>query len=314
MAYKFKRKESTTKALQRLCAERIGEALGQIKECHALDAVHGVRKEIKKLRALLRLVESGMRPADFRGVIRDLKQAARHFGPARDAHVTSQALGLVLEHYHQQMGPRQFADVRPVLREACREQEKCLHEQRLPRRVVRIFGAVQKEVNSVKLRREGWAVVGTGIKRSYAAGRRAWKLALAKPRPENLHEWRKQVKQLGYQLGLLSPIWPEQLQAAENELKKLGQYLGDDHDLFMLKQAIQKRCASNARPGELELLSGLIAHRQNELRTAAMALGARFYSEKPSAFCQRLGGYWKIWCRRSARVAGKKCKVGKLAK
>ena len=51
-----------------------------------------------------------------------------------------------------------------------------------------------------------------------------------------------------------------------------------------------------------------------ELRSAAMALGARFYSEKASAFRRRLGHYWNIWCRRTAKVAGKKRKVGKLAK
>lgn len=312
MAYKFKRKESTTKALRRLYTEHIEDAIGQIKECHRLDAVHGVRKEIKKLRALLQLMESGMRRTDFRSMTRNLKKAARYFGPARDAHVTSQALGLVMEHYRRQLGPRQFADVRPVLREACREQEKHLHEQRLPERVTRILNAAQKHVTNVTLREEGWAVIGAGIKRSYAAGRSTWKVALEKPKPQNLHEWRKQVKQLGYQLGLLCPIWPEQLQAAENELKKLGEYLGDDHDLFMLKEAMN--CAADARPEELELLAGLIEQCQNELRLAAMALGARFYSEKPSTFSQRLGLYWKIWCQRAAKVAGKKHKVGKLAK
>ena len=174
MAYKFKRKESTTKALRRLCATRIEDALSQIKECHTLDAVHGVRKEIKKLRALLRLVEPGMRRADFRCLTRDLKKAARYFGPARDAHVTSQALGLVLEHYREQLGSRQFTNIRPVLREACEQEEKNLREQRLPQRVARIFGAVQKHVKSVTLCKEGWPIIGAGIQTSYAAGRRAW--------------------------------------------------------------------------------------------------------------------------------------------
>lgn len=30
-----------------------------------------------------------------------------------------------------------------------------------------------------------------------------------------------------------------------------------------------------------------------ELRAQAQAIGAKFYFEKPSAFCKRLGQYWK---------------------
>jgi len=40
---------------------------------------------------------------------------------------------------------------------------------------------------------------------------------------------------------------------------------------------------------------GLIDERQRELRAGALALGSRFYTEKPSAFCDRLAGYWRIW-------------------
>lgn len=68
------------------------------------------------------------------------------------------------------------------------------------------------------------------------------------------------------------------------------------------------------RSGELEVFCGLIEQRQRELRRVAMALGARFYAEKPSAFCQRLANYWKIWRRRTVKARGKKRKVGKLPK
>lgn len=312
MAFKFKRKESTTKALRRLCANRVEAALGYIDECETLEAVHAVRKEIKKLRALLRLMRPGLRGGDFRAAICDLKEAARQFGPARDAHVTFQALDLVLDHFKEQLGPWPFADFRPALRQVCQDEEKRLRRERRPRRVSRILHQMQKRIEGASLRQEGWAVLGTGLKRSYADGRKAWKLVLADPSPENLHNWRKRAKELGYQLGLFCPMWPEQLEAAQRELKALGQYLGDDHDLFMLKTAMLDRYPANASPRELETLCGLIAQRQDELRRQALALGARFYSEKSSTFCLRLSNYWHIWCRHTAKVRGKKRSLSKL--
>lgn len=35
--------------------------------------------------------------------------------------------------------------------------------------------------------------------------------AQAKPSVENLHEWRKRVKDLWYQVRLLTPLWPGML-------------------------------------------------------------------------------------------------------
>ena len=77
-------------------------------------------------------------------------------------------------------------------------------------------------------------------------------------------------------------------------MKLLSQYLGDDHDLVMLRQFVAGHCARRyAR--EVKVLDELIDLRQKELRSAAFALGARFYAEKPSSFCRRLENYWRVW-------------------
>ena len=57
------------------------------------------------------------------------------------------------------------------------------------------------------------------------------------------------------------------------------------------------RCGRGWHQRELEILHGLIEERQRELRAAAVALGTRFYAEKSSIFCERLGGYWNTWRR-----------------
>ena len=59
MPFRFKRKESVTKAVRRLCCERIDDVMGMLDKGEHFDAVHDVRKEIKKLRAILRLARSG---------------------------------------------------------------------------------------------------------------------------------------------------------------------------------------------------------------------------------------------------------------
>lgn len=146
----------------------------------------------------------------------------------------------------------------------------------------------------------GWKALGRGVKTAYRQGRRAYQTVLEDPSPENFHEWRKRAKDLWYHVRLLQPVWPEQMDAMAGELDTLGECLGDDHDLAVLRQDLQVRSIGDGYAREMETLNALIEERQRELRTAALTMGARFYAEKPSIFCNRLAGYWKIWRRQKS--------------
>jgi hypothetical protein len=98
-------------------------------------------------------------------------------------------------------------------------------------------------------------------------------------------------------MTVLHAIWPEQMDAMASELETLGEYLGDDHDLVVLRQAIEGQGAAHGNALELESFYRLLEQRQGELRAAALAAGARFFAEKPSMFCNRLAGYWRTWRR-----------------
>ena len=110
------------------------------------------------------------------------------------------------------------------------------------------------------------------------------------------HEWRKQVKYLRYELAMLEPLWPALIDTMTDQAHQLTDYLGEDHDLTVLREI-----AVNPR-GELpdrasEALLALIERRQDELRQKATRLGARLFEEKPKRFRARLGDYWRQWRR-----------------
>jgi hypothetical protein len=78
------------------------------------------------------------------------------------------------------------------------------------------------------------------------------------------------------------------------KLEKLGDLLGDDHDLFMLREFVIKKFPRTHDTNAFELV---IYARQRELRSAAVKLGGRFYRERPNRFSRRIGDYWKSWRR-----------------
>ena len=225
---------------------------------------------------------------------------------ARDAHVKVNALADLTAHFKTELSTHSFDEIKRILSADCRQQQAALSRGRASKEVVRLLKSLANRLGSVKLEASGWAAIGPGLKRSYRDGHRGYRLAKETGTPEHFHEWRKRVKDLLYQTGLLCRIWPEQMSATEAELKHLGERLGDDHDLFLLTESSTMKRFRKPANEEAEPLRALVEQRQKELRAHALALGARFYKQKPSAFCKRLGQYWKRW-RREPKGAARMC-------
>jgi CHAD domain-containing protein len=297
MPFRFKRKERVSEAIRRLTAEQIDKSLRELRQADKLEAIHSVRKNIKKVRAILRLVRTEMRKKSYREYKDSLRQAADYLGGARDAHVKLQALETLISHHDRKLGPRPFLYLKRVLRENCLKAAAEFSNGKSIRAVDRILRRLSKEFLRLSLKESGWVAVAQGIENSYRLGRKTMAKIRRHPADENFHEWRKRVKDLWYQVRLLCPISPEEMRALAQELKTLADRLGDDHDLVMLKQAAEEVCLPEAARQELTTLQGLIGPRQRELRSAALRLGRRVYLEKPEVLSKKLESWWHTWHR-----------------
>ena len=288
MAFRFKKSESPAKAVRRVCHERIGAALDGLRKGSRPEAVHGVRKEIKKLRAIFRLVRGEIGRGSYRKGARALREAAGSLTAPRDARVMLKAFEKLAGG-----GARRFACIEKALRKNARREREHFRKDNSPKRMERLLRKTDRRVDDLKIKAKGWSVIEPGLKESYRRGREACRLAGQKPSPENFHDWRKHVKDLWHYFCLLYPAWPAAARAFTEELELLGGQLGEDHDIFLLQQFAAKHCAGLAV--EVEALNRLIESRQKPLRAAALKLGSRLYAETPTVFCHRLENYWNSW-------------------
>jgi CHAD domain-containing protein len=295
MAFCFRKRESVSKAIPRLACGRIEDALECLKECDRAEAIHCARKDIKKVRAVLRLVRTQIRKKDYRRITELLREAADHLAAPRDAYVKARTLRNLMRHFKGQLAPGALRHVRAELRSSHNEEVKRFAKQKTVKSVERLMRRVAKELDRLQVSGNGWKALCPGVKTAYSGGQRAYQTVLKGSSAESFHNWRKWAKDLWYQVCLLRPVWPEQMDATARELETLGEHLGDDHDLAVLQQAVEAKCAGAENTRELETLKALIDERQRELRGLALAIGSRFYAEKPSAFCDRLAGYWRVW-------------------
>lgn len=293
MAYRFKRKEPVTKAIRRLGGERIVRALACLQQPNRAKAVHGTRKEIRKVRAVVRLIRTRIAQKEYRRLTGRLRKAATLLAAARDASMTAKALHELAKHAQSRIAPESLRSIRAALRKACDEEMKRFESQQTASMVGTSLRRVMKRLAHLQVDDDGWDSLGPGVNTAYGQSRRAYRTALENPSVENFHAWRKHVKNLWCHVRLLRAVRPGPMEAMAGKLKTLDDYLGDDHDLTILRHKIDRRRLGDA-PAR-HALTRLIERRQQALRASALALGAGFYAEKPSVFRNRLAGYWKAW-------------------
>ena len=302
MGYRFKRKESIDDGVRRAGLERIQRALSRLDEvANPLEAVHNVRKDIKKLRALLRLMSDGLPSKVFRREARLLRKAAGLLAGVRDARVKLQTFQKVTEYFQRQLDGRPFPGIHKALEIYCNRQGKLFVESDSTTRVIDLLHKIESHVEDWKIDADEWPAIASGFLATYRRGRREHELVQEKPSAKNFHEWRKRVKDLGYQLRLVRGAWPGMIRPTIDAVTQLGEHLGDDHDAAVLKDDLFGEELS-APAEEVEALAALIDQRQRELRACALILGGRLYAEKPGPFCDRLRAYWCQWRRDDAKV------------
>jgi CHAD domain-containing protein len=287
MPFHFKKAEPPARAVRRVCREHIGEAQVRLRKIRHPAAVHGARKEIKKLRAIFRLVRREIGRAAYRKAGKALRRAADQLAAPRDARVMFKAF----KQLAGRGGARRFPIILNALQKHCRRETRRFQGDDSIAVAERALQKAGRRVAGLKFVASGWAAIEPGLRQSYRRGRLAGRLARRQPSPEHFHAWRKEVKTFWHQLRLLCPDWPASTRLLTDKLNRLCELLGDDHDLALLKQFVTEQ----PQTGETAKLNHLIETRQKKLRVAALKLGSQFYKEAPATVCRRLGKDWSAW-------------------
>ena len=288
MPFHFKKTEAAGQAVRRVYRERIEAALVRLRKGDGPAEVHGVRKEIKKLRALFRLVRGEIRRAIYRKGAKALRKAAGSLTAPRDARV-------MLRVFKKLVGrdARRFAGIEQALQSNWRQATRRFRKQDSIAAAKKSLQKINRRRAGLKIKASGWAAIEPGLQESYRRGRQACAFARRQPTSEHFHEWRKQVKNFWHQLRLVCPAWLTAARGLTDRLEHLGQLLGEEHDLDLLKHFVTKHRGKD--DVEAVALNRLIEASQAKHRAAALKLGTRLYAEAPAIICHRLGNYWNDW-------------------
>ena len=218
-SYRVRGHEQAAAELRRVANGRADAALERLRRDARTDvasAIHDTRKDMKKLRSLLRLVRDGLGEQRYRAENDRYRDAARQLSPAREAEVNLAALAALRERF-----PAEAPAAEMLQRALEREHERVAVEgDTLDERVEQATDAIAAGAAAIAdwpLDGDDFDLVAAGIERAYRRGRRGLRTVRDDPTAENVHDWRKRVKDLWYQLRLLQDAWPAVMQASAAE-------------------------------------------------------------------------------------------------
>lgn len=301
MAYQLEINEPIDVGVRRIAIELIDDAIARVEatDRDPHETVHEVRKDCKKLRGLLRLIRPRV-PKLYKVENRYFRDAAAALSGIRDAEAASESYDALLAVFEGEVDRPGLAPVRRAL--TMHKQHLAEHQGDLDVRLD-AFGEQMREArkrvtdwrlpaDDRKHGKGGFRLLEGGLTKTYARGRKAMDVACGDPDVAAFHDWRKRAKYLRYQLRLLRPIWPQLFKCSRKEVKRLGDLLGDDHDLAVLEKVLKVGLDNDPDEGRMEVLDALMRQRSIQLRREAQWLGRRIYAEKPKAFRKRIGRYW----------------------
>ncbi len=285
-------------AIRRLTVDLLTGAIADLRRAKGPSSdktVHSARKKLKRLRGQIRLVRDQIGHRTYRAENVVMRDTARMLSGVRDAWVLPATLHDLRTHYADLLDPATFAAPEAWLLARHEQRRRSVTDAVVGNAIVNL-GAARSRFASYPIGsvvHDDFSAIAPGIHRVYRRGFRGHRRSIETRGVEDLHDWRKRVKYLRYQMESLTPMQPTLIGSLAQELDVLSELLGDDHDLAVLAETVLEHPESCRDDRERWMLIALIHERRANLQAQAFRIGAATYAELPDAFVDRIGVYWE---------------------
>jgi CHAD domain-containing protein len=290
MAYAFQPSDPTLAAsLRRIVDEELGAAMTRLTQIDKPDAIHGIRKNLKKTRALLRLVRAGLEDQPATNLA--LRDVGLALSARRDAQVRLATLDRV------------FPDPPPVL-QPLRTQlasEGQAPAASLAPGLIEALAGVREKITGARFSGKDDRVLRQGLAITRRKARIAAEAAQDDPQEaELIHNWRKRAKDLWYQSRLFAPTWPDLFKPIVISADRLGEALGDHHDLSVLGLHVATLPDAIMPDLARRMLDARLRDTQAKLEAETFPLSARLFAGDPDDVAALWVDWRRVWRGKAA--------------
>lgn len=284
--------QKNRKNTKRILNGRLEKCRAALEQADAHAAIHDARKEMKKIRAFGRLMRAEIGKKTYRMTNMYYRDLGRKLAPARDAAAMLGTLDLIADDVTQDQEKKAFRDIKNhLVSQKSAASRTIIKGDELLNTLKSDLVRAEQIHNAWKVRHENFQAFRGGLGKTYKRCRKAMKKAYKKKTADAFHEWRKRAKYLRYQIGYLREVWHKPMKSLEKELHQLTDYLGNEHDLSVLKAHIQQMEYEDKEA--INNIIAIIDRKKDELQLLARPLGDKILLDTKKDFLKRLQFYWK---------------------
>jgi len=251
------------------------------------EAVHEVRKALKRWRALLRLLARPLgEQADLMRT--EARELMRALSGARDAQSTLDALA-DLSKTDLPLSDTSMDTIRARLTEIKNAAEQTSFTKTMRDRLARYLDYATLSLERWPLKAIDFDTVADALTSTYRRARQLLPDGWPNAEAEHLHDLRRRVVEHRHQMDLIEHLWPRLGQVWAEEAQRLRNRLGACQDLAVLTSFTAPH--QPLAPWRSRLAPVIEARRAAHLKTAARLAG-RLFAEKPKAFRRRIAALW----------------------
>jgi len=298
MAYCLENSETLSFGLKRIVLELIDNSVFNFAKGNGSfnEDVHEIRKNFKKIRTVYRLIRSDLGGKSFQIENSFYGDSSRMLSDLRDSTVLIYTFEKLLKNSELEMSNFDFSIFRNFLFEKHKNISASKHKKS------QVMNSLSTDLLLARSRVFDWPISGDNfkvIKKNlqwiYEQGQISMYAVFTEAIKENVHEWRKRVKDLWYSMRILNNLWPEIMNPLVTLLGKLSDILGDTNDLFLLKERIITNQSKFKDIQHTRELLNFIDRRIIDLLRDARLIGRKIYSEDSKYFVGRMQNYFEIW-------------------
>ena len=203
MSYRLENSETLSFGLKRIVLELIDNSVFNFAKGNGSfnEDVHETRKNFKKIRTVLRLIRSDIGVENFRIENSFYRDSGRILSDLRDSTVLIETFDKLLKNSELEMSNFDFSIFRNFLVEKHKNISASKHKKS------EVINSISTDLLLARSRVFDWPISGDNFKiikknlqRIYKQGQRDMYAVFNEAIKENVHEWRKRVKNLWYSM------------------------------------------------------------------------------------------------------------------
>jgi CHAD domain-containing protein len=255
--------------------------LSDIGPGHVDEGIHESRKAFKRLRSLLRLARPALGDDEFDRADQLVRAFGKRLAAPRDTYVLIRTWDWLVASMGDPIPlddvelPRKVRGI--LVAHYLEAIEATIHASAEPQRVTQDLETLEELIADAHLWQYGEREVQESIRVQFDRCRQLWKKAERKPSEKRLHRLRREAKYLMHQLELASAFVKKSDRKLIENLDQMVEALGKDHDLAVLREAMDAEVAKFASGEDMKVIHKAIRKTQKGLRKKARSVGEKVF-------------------------------------